>query len=357
MKESTTIVVTGGAGFIGSAVVRYLVAHTDATVVNVDSLTYAGNLTSVAAVADSERYQFERADIGDKKAVGDILERHQPTAIMHLAAETHVDRSIEGPEAFVATNLVGTYTLLDAAHAYWQQLPSKRRQHFRFLHVSTDEVFGSLGEAGQFSEDSPYDPSSPYAASKAGADHLVRAWHRTYGLPTLITNCSNNFGPFQYPEKLIPVLIANGLQGTPLPIYGDGGNIRDWLYVEDHAEALYLVLQKGRIGETYNVGGENERNNLEVAQAVCACLDDLLPDSPYCPHASLIDHVEDRPGHDRRYAIDARKIRGELGWAPRESFELALRATVRWYLENRTWLDDHYKDGRLGLQRRLESAE
>lgn len=350
MQKIDTIAVTGGAGFIGSAVIRYLIGHTDARIVNIDSLTYAGNLAAVASVCDDDRYVFEKVDICDKASLTDVFERHQPTAVMHLAAETHVDRSIEGPGVFVATNFVGTYTLLDTAHAYWTKHDAPSKDRFRFLHVSTDEVFGSLGATGKFSEDSSYDPSSPYAASKAGADHLVRAWHRTYGLPILITNCSNNFGPYQFPEKLIPVLIANALEAKPLPIYGDGGNVRDWLYVDDHAEALYRVLRRGRTGETYNVGGGNERSNFEIARAVCTVLDELLPDSPHRPHAALIENVEDRPGHDRRYAIDASKIQDELDWAPSETFDSALHKTVGWYLENRDWLSDHYGGERIGLK-------
>lgn len=351
MPEGSTIIVTGGAGFIGSAVIRHLIASTRTRVVNVDKLTYAANLNAVADVADSERYHFEKVDICDGTAVAKIFRHYQPSAVMHLAAETHVDRSIDGPGAFIETNLHGTYALLDAALPYWRQLPPEGQDQFRFLHVSTDEVFGSLGATGHFTEESPYNPSSPYAASKAGADHLVRAWHRTYGLPTLITNCSNNFGPFQFPEKLIPVLIANALDGKSLPLYGDGMQIRDWLYVEDHAEALYTVLMEGEKGETYNIGAGNERTNQEMATAVCAVLDDLLPDAPYCPHASLIEQVADRPGHDRRYAIDASKIRKDLTWAPRESFDSALRKTVEWYLANRSWLGGTYSGDRLGLHR------
>lgn len=335
MQDNATIVVTGGAGFIGSALVRRLIERTDTRVVNVDKLTYAGNLKSVEAVASSDRYRFEQIDICDSESVSDVFKRHHPTALVHLAAETHVDRSISAAAPFVTTNFLGTYTLLDAANKYWAQLERAAQNAFRFLHISTDEVFGSLGPSGQFSEDSLYEPSSPYAATKAGADHLVRAWQRTYGLPTVITNCSNNFGPYQHAEKLVPTLISNAVEGQPMPIYGDGGNVRDWLYVDDHAAALYRVLCDGAVGETYAVGANNERKNIDVAKAICAILDDRLPHNT--PHADLITHVGDRPGHDRRYAIDARKIRDDLGWAPQESFESGLRKTVDWYLENSSW--------------------
>jgi dTDP-glucose 4,6-dehydratase len=333
----STILVTGGAGFIGSAVIRQLIATTEATVINVDKLTYAGNLDSLAAVAQDPRYGFERIDICDFAAVESAFHRHRPDAVMHLAAESHVDRSIGAPRPFIDTNIVGTYVMLEVARAYWESLDPAAKQRFRFHHISTDEVYGSLGPTGLFREDSPYQPNSPYSASKAAADHLVRAWHHTYGLPTIITNCSNNYGPYQFPEKLIPVLILNGHAGRPLPIYGTGDNVRDWLYVDDHAEALYRVLSAGTVGETYNIGGNSERTNLQVAHAVCAALDELLPNSVTRPHASLISFVTDRPGHDKRYAVDATKMAETLGWRPRESFETGLKKTVSWYLANETW--------------------
>lgn len=330
---------TGGVGFIGSAVVRQYIARTDATVINLDKLTYASSPEAVAEAAVSARYHFVRNDICDAPSVSEVFARYRPDAVLHLAAESHVDRSIDHPGTFVITNVVGTAVLLEAACRYWDGLPSESRDRFRFLHVSTDEIFGSLGSEGFFNESSPYQPSSPYSASKAGADHLVRAWHRTYELPVLITNCSNNFGPYQHPEKLIPLMIMKALSGGPLPVYGQGANVRDWLYVEDHAEALRLVLRKGRVGETYNIGGRNERTNIAVVTAVCALLDELLPKSPYRPHAQLIEFVADRPGHDLRYAIDPTKIEGELGWAPPHGFDQALRATVAWYLTNRRWAE------------------
>ena len=331
------VLVTGGAGFIGSAVVRQYICRTEATVINLDKLTYAASLESVAEAAASARYQFVKADICDAPAVAEVFARYRPDAVLHLAAESHVDRSIDGPGAFVATNVIGTYVLLEAARKHWDGLHSEARERFRFLHVSTDEVYGSLGPEGHFIEDTPYRPNSPYSASKAGADHLVRAWYRTYGLPVLITNCSNNFGAYQYPEKLIPLMIMKALSGESLPVYGQGANVRDWLYVEDHAEALRLVLRRGRVGETYNIGRRNERTNIAVVKAVCALLDELLPKSPYRPHAQLITFVADRPGHDLRYAIDPAKIEGELGWAPPHDFDQALRTTVAWYLTNRRW--------------------
>ena len=331
------ILITGGAGFIGSAVIRLLIAETAHAVVNVDKLTYAGNLQSLASVADNPRYRFERVDICDAAEVARLFRVHQPDAVMHLAAESHVDRSISGPAAFIETNIVGTYTLLEAAREYWGGLPAERKSAFRFHHISTDEVYGSLGENGFFTEDSAYRPNSPYSASKASSDHLVRAWHHTYGLPVVTSNCSNNYGAFQFPEKLIPLMILNALDGKPLPIYGKGDNIRDWLYVDDHARALRLVLERGRVGETYNVGGWNEKTNLEVVQSICAVLDELRPQG--APHASLIAYVQDRPGHDRRYAIDAGKIARELGWKPLETFESGLRKTVEWYLSNTEWVD------------------
>ena len=347
------ILITGGAGFIGSAVVRQYITETDATVVNVDKLTYAGNLESVAEVADSARYHFEKVDICDAPALQQLFERYRPDAVMHLAAESHVDRSIDGPAQFIDTNILGTYTLLEAARNYWQTLPDAAQTHFRFHHISTDEVYGTLGPEGYFTEETPYQPNSPYSASKAASDHLVRAWHHTYGLPVVTTNCSNNYGPYHFPEKLIPLVIIKALRGEALPIYGKGDNIRDWLYVEDHARALRLVLEKGRLGETYNIGGHNERTNLQVVETICAHLDELLPDAQFVPHASLISFVTDRPGHDKRYAIDAGKLERELGWRPAETFESGLRKTVEWYLNNRTWwervLSGAYQGERLGL--------
>jgi dTDP-glucose 4,6-dehydratase len=331
------ILVTGGAGFIGSALIRQLIAETAATVINVDKLTYAGNLQSLAQVADSPRYFFERVDICDAAEVARLLRQHQPDALMHLAAESHVDRSISGPAAFIETNIVGTYTLLEAAREYWSGLEAAKKSTFRFHHVSTDEVYGSLDETGFFTEQTAYRPNSPYSASKAASDHLVRAWHHTYGLPVITSNCSNNYGPYHFPEKLIPLMILNAINGKPLPIYGKGDNIRDWLYVDDHARALRLVLAKGAVGETYNIGGCNEKTNLEVVHAVCAILDELRPNG--APHSKLITYVQDRPGHDRRYAIDAGKIARELGWKPQETFDTGLRKTVLWYLENTAWVN------------------
>lgn len=330
------ILVTGGAGFIGSAVIRQFIAETSDSVINVDKLTYAGNLQSLAAVADNPRYLFEHVDICDADEVARLFREHQPDAVMHLAAESHVDRSIAGPAAFIETNIVGTYTLLEAAREYWNGLPAERKSAFRFHHISTDEVYGSLGEDGFFTEETAYQPNSPYSASKASSDHLVRAWHHTYGLPVVTTNCSNNYGPCHFPEKLIPLVILNAVSGKSLPIYGKGDNIRDWLYVDDHARALRLVLKQGRVGETYNIGGWNEKTNLEVVQSICAILDELHPQG--APHASLITYVQDRPGHDRRYAIDASKVAKELGWKPQETFESGLRKTVEWYLANGDWV-------------------
>ncbi len=331
------ILITGGAGFIGSAVIRQLIAETDATVINADKLTYAGNLQSLSSVADNPRYCFEHVDICDAAEVARLFREHQPDAVMHLAAESHVDRSITGPAAFIATNIIGTYTLLEAAREYWNALPAERKNTFRFHHISTDEVYGSLGATGLFTENTAYQPNSPYSASKASSDHLVRAWHHTYGLPVVTTNCSNNYGPYHFPEKLIPLVILNALNGKPLPIYGKGDNIRDWLYVDDHARALRLVLTKGQVGETYNIGGWNEKTNLEVVQAICSILDELHPQG--APHASLITYVQDRPGHDHRYAIDASKIARELGWKPQETFDSGLRKTVEWYLANTDWIN------------------
>ena len=351
--EGFTLLVTGGAGFIGSEVVRQLLAETDWTVVNVDKLTYAGNLESLESVAGHPRYRFEQVDICEAPAVRGLFERHRPGAVMHLAAESHVDRSIDGPGEFVRTNVWGTYTLLQEALRHWRTLPPERRAAFRFHHVSTDEVYGSLGPTGRFTEDTPYAPNSPYSASTASSDHLVRAWFHTYGLPVVTSNCSNNYGPFQFPEKLIPLVTLNALEGRPLPVYGKGDNVRDWLYVGDHARALRSVLTAGTPGETYNVGGNNERTNLEVVRTICAVLDQLLPDSPHRPHERLVTFVTDRPGHDRRYAIDASKIARDLGWTPAESFESGLRKTVQWYLDNPRWWrrvqDGSYQRERLGL--------
>ncbi|EGR1512284.1 dTDP-glucose 4,6-dehydratase [Vibrio vulnificus] len=338
------IMVTGGAGFIGSAVIRHLIQNTEHSVVNVDKLTYAGNLQSLASVADSERYTFEQVDICDADNVKRLFERYQPDAVMHLAAESHVDRSIDGPAEFIHTNIIGTYTLLEGARKYWNELSEDARQAFRFHHISTDEVYGDLphpdevesGELPLFTEATAYAPSSPYSASKASSDHLVRAWARTYGLPVLVTNCSNNYGPYHFPEKLIPLVILNALADKPLPIYGKGDQIRDWLFVEDHARALTEVVLNGVVGETYNIGGHNEKQNLEVVQTICKILDRLVPKAT--PYAEQITYVKDRPGHDRRYAIDADKIERELGWKPQESFESGIEKTVQWYLDNQEWV-------------------
>ena len=332
----TPLLVTGGAGFIGSAVVRHLVEQTDATVVTVDKLTYAGHRENLAPVMDHPRHHFEQVDIADAAAVRRLFETYEPGGVLHLAAESHVDRSIDGPAAFVQTNVVGTQVLLEAARTYWAE--QGEPEGFRFLHVSTDEVYGELGETGAFTEETPYDPSSPYSASKAGADHLVRAWHRTYDLPVLITNCSNNYGPYQHPEKLIPVVILNAVDGEPIPVYGDGKNVRDWLYVVDHVRALLRVFEEGRVGETYNVGGHQEKENIAVVRQICDILDERRPGAVEGGHRSLITFVEDRPGHDWRYAIDPSKIENELGWAPQVGFEEGLRRTVRWYLEHRDWV-------------------
>lgn len=317
--------------------VRRLIGSTDVTVVNVDNLTYAGNLESLLGVSNDPRYRFERVDICDFEALRNVFRKHKPDAVLHLAAESHVDRSIDGPRVFVETNVVGTYTLLAVAREYWEGLEPAVKSRFRFHHVSTDEVYGSLPPEGYFTEDTPYHPNSPYSASKASSDHLVRAWHHTYGLPVLITNCSNNYGPYQFPEKLIPVIILNAIAGKQLPIYGTGDNVRDWLYVDDHAAALHLVLTHGAVGETYNIGGHNERTNLDVVRSICGHLDELCPDSRFRPHVSLISFVTDRLGHDKRYAIDASKLEQKLGWRPSESFESGLRKTVEWYLSERVW--------------------
>lgn len=352
MRQLPTLIVTGGAGFIGSAVVRQAVAEGKWNVVNLDKLTYAANLASVAPVSNAPNYRFVQADICDRAAVEAVFREHRPAAIMHLAAESHVDRSIDGPAAFIETNIVGTYTLLDVTLSYWRALEEADRQAFRLHHVSTDEVFGSLGAEGLFTETSRYQPNSPYSASKASADHLVRAWNETYGLPIVMSNCSNNYGPYHFPEKLIPLMILKGMRGEKLPIYGKGDNIRDWLYVEDHARALRLVLEKGAVGESYNIGGRNERTNLQVVDALCALLDERLPASPHRPHAGLKSFVADRPGHDKRYAIDASKIERDLGWKAEENFESGLAKTVDWYIANEAWwrpiLDGSYQGQRLG---------
>ncbi|OLQ76093.1 dTDP-glucose 4,6-dehydratase [Photobacterium proteolyticum] len=349
------ILVTGGAGFIGSAVVRHIINNTEDSVINVDKLTYAGNLESLGSVQDSTRYTFEQVDICDREALVRVFNEHQPELVMHLAAESHVDRSIDGPAEFIETNIIGTYTLLEVARNYWSQLEAEKKQAFRFHHISTDEVYGDLeGTDDLFTEQTSYAPSSPYSASKASSDHLVRAWLRTFGLPTIVTNCSNNYGPFHFPEKLIPLMILNALEGKPLPVYGDGMQIRDWLYVEDHASALYKVVTEGVVGETYNIGGHNEKANIEVVKTICELLEQLVPNKPegVMQYQDLITYVTDRPGHDVRYAIDASKIERELGWKPAETFESGIRKTVEWYLDNKKWwsrvLDGSYSRERLG---------
>jgi dTDP-glucose 4,6-dehydratase len=354
------ILVTGGAGFIGSAVVRHILINTQNSVVNVDVLTYAGNPESIPSSLQEERYAFEQVDICERTAMDRVFAEHQPDAVMHLAAESHVDRSIDGPGAFIQTNVVGTYTLLEAARSYWLALDEGKKSAFRFHHISTDEVYGDLhGTDDLFTESTPYAPSSPYSASKAGSDHLVRAWHRTYGFPVVVTNCSNNYGPYHFPEKLIPHMILNALAGKPLPVYGDGKQVRDWLYVEDHARALYKVVTEGVVGETYNIGGHNEKQNIEVVNTLCELLEELAPENPNSLASgkgsgfkSLITYVKDRPGHDARYAIDASKIQRELGWVPEETFETGLRKTVQWYLNNQAWwqrvLSGDYKLDRIG---------
>src|SRR5690554_398333 len=334
------ILVTGGAGFIGSAMIRYLIAQTDTEVVNVDLLTYAGNLESLGEVSGSDRYRLEQVDICDQSALQAVFDAHQPDAVMHLAAESHVDRSIDGPAAFIQTNIVGTYTLLEVARKYWLALSEYKREVFRFHHISTDEVFGDLTATDEpFTESTRYLPSSPYSASKASSDHLVRAWYRTYGLPVVVSNCSNNYGPFQFPEKLIPLMILNALAGKPLPVYGDGLQVRDWLFVEDHVAALYTVLREGALGETYNIGGQSEKTNLEVVHCLCRSLDELVVNKPsgLTTFKELISHVTDRPGHDRRYAVNIEKIRHELRWLPSETFDSGMRKTVSWYLDNLDW--------------------
>jgi dTDP-glucose 4,6-dehydratase len=349
--SSGCILVTGGAGFIGSAVVRKLVTQNKYIVVNVDKLTYAGNLSSLGSVLHSNRHKFEKVDICDLQGVRGVIATYKPESIMHLAAESHVDRSIDGPSEFMSTNIVGTYTLLEAAREYWVGLDGHQKSNFRFHHISTDEVYGSLGETGLFTESTPYRPNSPYSASKASSDHLVRAWHKTYGLPIVISNCSNNYGPYQYPEKLVPLMIHKARAGEPLPIYGKGDNIRDWLYVDDHADALIKIMREGVPGEVYNVGGHNEKTNLEVVEEICALLDELSPRTDGQRYSEQISFVADRPGHDKRYAIDSGKIERELGWRPSETFKSGLRKTVEWYLVNQAWCNEamrHYRGERLG---------
>jgi dTDP-glucose 4,6-dehydratase len=350
------ILVTGGAGFIGSNFVALVLKSTDLTVINLDKLTYAGNLATVEQFGASDRHIFVKGDIGDRQLVDSLLAQYQPQAIVNFAAETHVDRSIDGPASFIETNVNGTFNLLECARQYWRKLSDADRDLFRFLHISTDEVFGSLTpDEPAFTELTPYTPNSPYSASKASSDHLVRSYFHTYGLPTLITNCSNNYGPYQFPEKLIPLMILNACAGKPLPVYGDGQNVRDWLYVEDHCHAIALVLNKGVPGETYNVGGNAERNNMWLVDRLCAILDELRPDSPHCPHKQLVEFVRDRPGHDRRYAIDFSKLHNQLGWQPQEDIESGLRRTVQWYLDNQDWCQtvtttNNYQQQRLGVE-------
>ena len=348
------ILLTGGAGFIGSAVVRHIIQTTNDIVLNIDKLTYAGNLESLKEIDQNPRYQFQQIDICDALELEQVFKQFQPDVVMHLAAESHVDRSIDGPAAFIQTNIVGTYTLLEVTRQYWQALDENKKTNFRFHHISTDEVYGDLdGTTDLFTETTPYAPSSPYSASKASSDHLVRAWQRTYGLPTIVTNCSNNYGPYHFPEKLIPLVILNALDGKALPIYGKGDQIRDWLFVEDHARALYQVVTQGAVGETYNIGGHNEKQNIEVVKTICRILDELRPQANAQPYESLITFVKDRPGHDLRYAIDAAKIERELGWKPQETFETGIRKTVQWYLNNLDWChrvqDGSYQRERLGV--------
>jgi len=347
------VVVTGGAGFIGSAVIRHAIRSMDIEIINVDKLTYAGNLESLNEVSNNSRYKFEQVDIVNRKEVERVFHQYQPDAVMHLAAESHVDRSIDGPAAFIETNILGTYTLLEASRDYWKSLSSDKQKLFRFHHVSTDEVYGSLGSEGFFKEDTPYSPNSPYSASKASSDHLVNAWHHTYGLPVVTSNCSNNYGPYQFPEKLIPLMILNALEGKSLPVYGAGENVRDWLYVDDHARALWLVLKLGSAGQTYNIGGWNELTNLDVVYRICDLLDEIKPQENGISYRENIEFVADRPGHDLRYAIDAGKIERELGWKPEETFDTGLRKTVTWYLENQEWCqhvqDGSYQRERLGV--------
>ncbi|WP_158813595.1 dTDP-glucose 4,6-dehydratase [Methylocapsa sp. S129] len=352
-KAPRRILVTGGAGFIGSAVVRRVIGETTHAVCVYDKLTYAGNLASLAPVARDPRFQFVKGDICDAASVAAAFRQFRPDVVMHLAAESHVDRSIEGPGAFIHTNVVGTYVMLSAAHDYWRGLGGSERDNFRFHHISTDEVFGSLGAEGFFREDTPYAPNSPYSASKAGSDHLVRAWRHTYGLPTVATNCSNNYGPYHFPEKLIPLMILNALERRPLPVYGSGENVRDWLFVDDHVEALLRVIERGGVGECYNIGGVNERRNIDVVNTICDLVDEMAFEAGQKPRRDLIAYVDDRPGHDLRYAIDCSKIQAELNWRPRETFESGLRKTVRWYLDNRPWWQairaGAYQGQRLGI--------
>ncbi|KAA0924184.1 dTDP-glucose 4,6-dehydratase [Psychrobacter sp. ANT_H56B] len=350
------ILVTGGAGFIGSAVIRHIISNTQDSVINLDKLTYAGNLESLISVSDNERYAFEQVDICHSNDLRKVFAKHQPDAVMHLAAESHVDRSIDGPDEFIQTNIVGTYNLLEVSRDYWNTLPETRKQAFRFHHISTDEVYGDLeGATDLFTETTPYAPSSPYSASKASSDHLVRAWHRTYGFPIIVTNCSNNYGSYHFPEKLIPLVILNALDGKALPIYGKGNQIRDWLFVEDHARALYKVVTEGKVGDTYNIGGHNEKQNIEVVKTICHILDELKPQLNGQPYEELITFVKDRPGHDLRYAIDASKIANELNWTPTETFDSGIRKTVEWYLNNMEWCsrvqDGSYQRQRIGISR------
>ena len=346
------IFVTGGAGFIGSAVIRRLIATRNWDVVNIDKLTYAGNLESLQSIEKNPRYHFEKVDICDRQSIKNLFDKHKPDGVMHLAAESHVDRSIDGPGEFIHTNIVGTYSLLEAARSHWISLSEEQKKKFRFHHISTDEVYGSLGDTGLFTEETSYKPNSPYSASKAASDHLVRAWHETFKLPVVTTNCSNNYGPYHFPEKLIPLMILNAIEGKNLPIYGKGDNVRDWLYVDDHAEALLTVFEKGRLGETYNVGGYNEKQNIEVVKTICSLLDQMHPRKDGKSYSSQMSFVQDRPGHDKRYAIDARKITRELGWKPLETFESGIKKTVAWYLENQSWCnrvqDGSYRRERLG---------
>ncbi|MCA9837917.1 MAG: dTDP-glucose 4,6-dehydratase [Trueperaceae bacterium] len=345
-----TLIVTGGAGFIGSALVRYLIEQTEHEVINLDKLTYAGNLESLKTVETNKRYHFEQADIGDAEATEKIFNQYQPDAILHLAAESHVDRSIDGPGTFIQTNVFGTFTLLDVSRKYLAKLDAHKKDAFRFVHVSTDEVYGSLGETGYFSETTAYDPRSPYSASKAASDHIAKAWYHTYGLPVVVTNCSNNYGPYQFPEKLVPTVILKALAGEAIPVYGDGGAIRDWLYVDDHVRGILAALENGKLGETYNIGTNNEKNTVEMVTAICDLLDELVENPKLAKHIDLLTFVKDRPGHDRRYAIDATKMKQELGWAPQESFVTGLRKTVQWYLENQGWCEN-VLDGSYQLER------